>query len=209
MKIVLASGSPRRKELLEKHGIAFDILVTDVDENILGDYKPAELATELSRIKAEAAVKAIMKKDVSRAEKLSEIWEKNNEIIVIAADTVVALGGKIYGKPNDNADAINMLSELSGSLHEVITGVTVAKIIRKENARLTYLSKANITKVKFKELTEAEIQDYVNTGESLGKAGSYAIQETGDTFVEYYEGDFENIIGLPTEMVFEMMDEIK
>lgn len=177
-KIILASASPRRSELLKKHGIDFTVLVSDADETNLGK-TPKAIAEQNAYLKAKAVYDSL---------------ENKENIIVIGADTVVALDNVIYGKPKDKADAINMLKTLSGREHSVITGVA---IIKNEAGVCSLLKPSEETLVKFKSLTNAEIEEYVNTDEPYDKAGSYALQGEAKKFVEYVKGDSENVIGLP------------
>lgn len=171
-KIILASASPRRKELLETAGISFEICVADVDESIPEGTPPDE-AAKLTASKKAAAVSAI-----------------HPDAVVIGADTIVVADGKILGKPKDRADAENMLRMLSGKEHLVITGVCLS-----EGGNRTVFEK--ISKVKFYELSDAEIKAYVATGEPMDKAGAYGIQGKGCVLVEGIEGDYFNIVGLP------------
>ncbi len=177
-KLILASGSPRRRELIEKLKLPFEVEVSDVDESI-----PAEVTTEsaaeyLSGVKAEAVYEL----------------HKDQDVIVVGADTIVVYDGEIYGKPKDEADAYRMLSNLSGRTHLVITGVTVivgnAGMEQKQ-------SFSNVTKVTFYELSDEEIRAYIATGEPSDKAGAYGIQEQGALLVKHIEGDFYSVMGLP------------
>ncbi len=175
-KIILASASPRRKELLTTAGMDFEVCVKDVDESLPDGIDPIE-AAKLTAGKKAAAVAA-----------------EHSNCIVIGADTIVVANKKILGKPKDKADAIAMLTMLSGKEHLVITGVC---IISGGNAE----SFAQISKVKFYNLTAEEIEAYVTTGEPMDKAGSYGIQGKGCTLVERIEGDYFNIVGLPVAEV--------
>lgn len=171
-KIILASASPRRKELLEIAGLEFEICVKEVDETIPKGTLPP-IAAELTATKKALATAA----------------EHPNDI-VIGADTIVVDGGKILGKPHGKEDATAMLSMLSGKEHTVITGVCIAckgktEVFHRES------------KVKFYPLSEKEIADYVATGEPMDKAGAYGIQGKGSLLVEGIEGDYFNIVGLP------------
>ena len=173
MDIVLASQSPRRRELLERLGLPFRTLVPDIDERMDRPLPPAELVAVISAEKARAA-QALA----------------GPEAIVIAADTVVALDGAVLGKPAGEADAARMLSALAGRTHHVYTGLTV---LRGERVRTV----SEETAVTFRPLTEQEIAAYVRTGEPLDKAGAYGIQGYGALLVEGIRGDYYNVMGLP------------
>lgn len=174
MKIILASQSPRRKELLERMGIKdFETISPNVDERAFHGLPPEELVRRLSAEKAAAV-----------AGKVGE------DAIVIAADTVVALEGAVLGKPADELDAFKMLSALSGVRHQVYTGVTVCRGGEKQTAH-------EVTDVTFRELSEREIEDYISTGEPMDKAGAYGIQGYGALLIQGISGDYYNVMGLP------------
>lgn len=173
-KIILASGSLRRKQILEQIQLPFDVIIGDYEEDMTLDLDPIELAKVLSLGKAQ---------DVS---------QKCSEGIVIGADTFIALDGKIMGKPKDAQGACDMLRELSGKVHSVITGLTV---IDAGNGEV--ISRAKEVRVHIKDLTDEEIQSYVDSGEPLDKAGSYAIQGLGSKIVEKIDGDYYAVMGLP------------
>lgn len=174
MKIILASKSPRRKELLERMGIQdFETISPNVDESAFHGLPPEELVRRLSAEKAAAV-----------AGKVGE------DAIVIAADTVVALEGAVLGKPADELDAFKMLSALSGVRHQVYTGVTVCRGGEKQTAH-------EVTDVTFRELSEREIEDYISTGEPMDKAGAYGIQGYGALLIQGISGDYYNVMGLP------------
>lgn len=174
MKIILASQSPRRKELLERMGIQdFETISPNVDESAFHGLPPEELVRRLSAEKAAAV-----------AGKVGE------DAIVIAADTVVALEGAVLGKPADELDAFKMLSALSGVRHQVYTGVTVCRGGEKQTAH-------EVTDVTFRELSEQEIEDYISTGEPMDKAGAYGIQGYGALLIQGISGDYYNVMGLP------------
>lgn len=183
-KIILASSSPRRRELLQTAGLEFEIDVKEVDESIPEGTLPAE-AAKITAAKKAAAVAGTHKND-----------------IVIGADTIVVAGGKILGKPKDEADAEAMLKMLSGIEHEVITGVCIL-------CGETSQSFAQISKVKFYDLTDDEIKSYVATREPMDKAGAYGIQGRGCTLVERIEGDYFNIVGLPVAEVYRRINKLK
>ncbi len=174
MKIILASQSPRRKELLDRMGIQdFETISPNVDESAFHGLPPEELVRRLSAEKAAAV-----------AGKVGE------DAIVIAADTVVALEGAVLGKPADELDAFKMLSALSGVRHQVYTGVTVCRGGEKQTAH-------EVTDVTFRELSEREIEDYISTGEPMDKAGAYGIQGYGALLIQGISGDYYNVMGLP------------
>lgn len=172
MNIVLASASPRRRELLERAGVTFTVKVSDADEHIEPETPPHEAVTFLARQKAQA---------VSRT---------CPDDLVIGADTVVVYGGEILGKPADAADAVRMLQMLSGKTHTVYTGVC---LMRGDKAE-TFCEQTQVT---FYPLTQREIGDYVATGEPMDKAGAYGIQGRGCTLVQRIDGDYFNVVGLP------------
>ena len=185
MDIILASQSPRRRELLERMGLTgFRVVSPNVDENLGEELPPAELVSRLSRLKA-GAVAA----------------QAGADALVIAADTVVALEGTILGKPADERDAFRMLSALSGVRHQVYTGVTV---LRGEESFTEY----EVTGVAFRELSEEEIEDYIRTGEPMDKAGAYGIQGYGALFIEGIQGDYYNVMGLPVCRLGRLLDRL-
>ncbi|MBR3039671.1 MAG: septum formation inhibitor Maf [Lachnospiraceae bacterium] len=179
MKWILASASPRRKELLTRIGLDFEVIVSDADENIEEELKPDELVKALSEIKARA------------------VWEeckKNrdmSDVAVIGSDTIVFHNGTVLGKPKDEEDAFRMLRSLSGETHSVFTGVTL--ILPKEEI----VQFASETKVTFAELSDAEILRYIATKDPMDKAGSYGIQSLGGAFVKRIEGEYATVVGFP------------
>ena len=168
--IILASKSPRRKELLSLCGLEFEIKPADADETLPLGITPKEAVEMLSRIKAEPL--------------------RNGCDIIIGADTVVALDGVIMGKPRDEKDAFDMLRALSGRTHGVYTGVTLLK----GEKTLTFSEK---TDVEFYPLSDEEINEYIATGEPLDKAGAYGIQGKGGLLIRGISGDYNNVVGLP------------
>ena len=175
MDIILASQSPRRKELLGQMGLkGFKIIAPDVDESMEENLAPAQLVEELSLRKAQAVADYV----------------DDEEAIIIAADTVVALDGGILGKPADEREAFGMLSALSGNRHRVYTGVTVLRGSRS-------ITSHEETIVTFRELDPEEIMDYIATEEPMDKAGAYGIQGLGALLVSGIEGDYFNVMGLP------------
>ena len=185
---ILASASPRRRELMELMGIDFEVLISDADESSVPKDLPIQLyVQELALLKATAIAKYVL---------------QNKKAHIIAADTVVTLDGKILGKPKNKADAINMLTELSGKTHEVYTGICV---MRMSDAKS--VCKAVCTRVSFKELTSEKIEAYVKTKEPMDKAGAYGIQGKGSMLIDGIEGDYFNVVGLPVAALSELLEE--
>lgn len=179
-RLILASGSPRRRELLTKMGYAFEICTTDVDENVEGHAQ--DVVMILARRKGRAAAKLY------------------SDGVIIASDTLVSLNGIPLGKPEDEADARRILRMLSGCEHEVFTGVCLIDAATgKEEVCLERSG------VLFRDLTDEEIDRYIATGEPADKAGAYAIQGLGGAFVARFDGSFENIVGFPVKLVGEML----
>ena len=172
--IVLASGSPRRQELLRRIGVtAFDVVKPEADESCPAGLTAQETVAHIARAKAEAAKQLTAPED-----------------IVITADTMVFLDDERLGKPRDEADALRMLTELSGRHHTVCTGVTV----RQGDKAIAFTT---TTDVYFRAATEAELRAYIATGEPMDKAGAYGVQGVGSLLVERIDGDFFNVMGLP------------
>ena len=181
-KIVLASGSPRRQELLGRMGITdFTVRVPEVEESYPAGLSAEETVCYISREKSDAA----------------RLLCDENELI-ITADTMVFLDDKRLGKPKDEAQALEMLTALAGRRHTVCTGVTV----RRGDVILT---RAQSTDVYFRPATERELRAYIRTGEPMDKAGAYGVQGKGSLLVRRIDGDFFNVMGLPVEMLAEML----
>ncbi len=178
-KIILASGSPRRKELLEQIGVKFEIQKAEGEERITS-VVPEEVVKELSMQKAEEVA-----------------WRCDGDLI-IGADTVVAVKGQILGKPKDKEDALRMLRLLQGTEHQVITGVTV---LLKETGKM--VSFAEVTKVHVYPMTEEQMERYIDTGEPMDKAGAYGIQGKFAAYVSGIEGDYNNVVGLPVGRLYQ------
>ena len=199
-RIILASASPRRKELLEQIGIEFEICPAKGEE-IITKTLPEEVVMELSKQKAEEIASMV----ISFGESHKEITTPT-DILVIGADTVVAYDGKILGKPKDEADAKAMLTMLSGNTHSVFTGVTLVLIDKSGRAgELVFYEK---TDVKMHEMSEVEIDRYIATGEPMDKAGSYAIQGKCAIHVEKIDGDYNNVVGLPITRIYQELKKI-
>ncbi len=173
-QIILASASPRRREILRRTGLRFRVDESGSEEKITRGLTPEALARSLSRQKAEA------------------VAARHRNAIVIAADTFIVFKGRVLGKPHTAREAMNMLKALSGRVHTVITGFTVMDTVSGK-----IVSRSSKTKVHFRKLTLREIETYVKSGEPLDKAGGYAIQGLGSAFIRKIEGDFLNVVGLP------------
>ncbi len=196
MKIVLASASPRRRELLTQIGLIFEIMVSDVEEKVTTTV-PAQVVQELSRQKAEAVLAVLEAEGDSEC---GDVGSTDSEaFLVIGADTIVACDGMILGKPVDEADAVRMLKQLAGRNHEVYTGVTFAY---KGKYREIY-SFYEATTVHFAPMTDEEIQTYVSTKDPMDKAGSYGIQGFCARYITGIEGDYNNVVGLPVGRVYQ------
>ncbi|HYU28715.1 MAG TPA: nucleoside triphosphate pyrophosphatase [Gemmatimonadales bacterium] len=178
--IVLASGSPRRRQLLEMLRIPFRVIAPDVDEHVLPGETPDAYVTRLSRAKAQA------------------VLPRAPGDVILAADTTVVLGGKIFEKPTSAAHAVEMLEQLQGKTHEVLTAVAVA-----ENGRLEQA--LDVSRVTFRPNTRGVLEEYVATGEPLDKAGAYAIQGLGAPLIERVEGDFFGVMGLPLRLALDLL----
>lgn len=183
-QIILASGSPRRHQLLNMIGLPHRIVPSDVDEDIELDVDPADYARHLSIIKAQ------------------DVASKTQFDLLIAADTIVVLHGEILGKPRDQFEAGQILRKLSGNTHEVITAVT---ILNDSGESTTF---HELTKVTFAELSDLEIDHYIQTGSPMDKAGAYGIQDDlGSLFVSRIDGDYYNVVGLPVHRLYHHLNE--
>jgi septum formation protein len=181
--IVLASQSPRRKQLLEWADIPFDVLVRETDESFPSDMSPQDVAVYIARNKAMSVINS------------AEYQRYEQGRIVIAADTIVELNGEIIGKPSGRDHAVEILTKLSGQVHQVITGV----VMRKMDEEIAF---SDITEVKFHDISLIDIIYYVEKYKPYDKAGAYAIQEwIGVIGIEWIRGDFYNVMGLPVSRV--------
>lgn len=189
-KIILASASPRRKELLTQIGLEFEVIVSKADENISAD-APEDLVMQLSQIKAEAVCKEhnILKDDT----------------IIIGADTIVAMNGQVLGKPKDKSHAKEMLKALSDNKHEVLTGVTIIFTKSGKQIKETFYEK---TIVYTYPMTDSEIDEYIESKEPMDKAGSYGIQGIGAKFIKRIDGDYNNVVGLPVSRIYQKIKEM-
>lgn len=191
VKFVLASGSPRRKELLEQIGLGFEISSAHGEE-IITKHQPWDIVEELS---------------LQKAKEVADRYEKEHGIqkstVIIGADTIVAYGDTIMGKPKDTSNAVEMLTLLQGKVHQVYTGVTF--IIMKNEGRqvITFHEK---TDVEMYPMTEEQIQAYVATGEPMDKAGAYAIQGRCAAYIKGISGDYNNVVGLPVARLVQELE---
>jgi septum formation protein len=202
-RIVLASGSPRRKQLLEWAEIEFDIITRNTPETWPAGMAVREVPVHIARNKALAVQQALASSADFDRRSLGEgaSAKADSERLIIAADTVVVLGDDIIGKPKDRADAINILTRLAGQRHEVITGVAMLQGTREH-------SFADVTAVWFYDLAHTEIEGYVDRCHPFDKAGAYAIQEwIGVVGIRRIEGDFYNVMGLPISRVVRALKE--
>jgi septum formation protein len=179
--LILASSSPRRQELLREIGIPFQVHAANINEDQIAGEAPIDYALRLAREKAQA------------------VAAQYPQSYVLGADTIVVIDGDVLGKPKDHADAARMLRLLSGRAHEVTTAVS---LIAQGTLAET---RASTTKVYFREIAEAEIQQYVAGGEPMDKAGAYAIQGGASRWTDRIEGEFSNVVGLPLSLVTEML----
>jgi septum formation protein len=183
MRLVLASLSPRRADLLRAAGFNFEIFPVSLDERFNPGETPTEYVARLAEAKARAAVGAAA------------------DAVVLGADTTVVFRGQVMGKPADTADAARMLRQLSGHVHEVLTGICLLLAERS-------LVHVETTRVKVAPLTETEISWYVASGEPLDKAGAYAVQGSASRFIEGIEGSYTNVVGLPVASVYNLLREL-
>ncbi|MBE6414785.1 MAG: septum formation protein Maf [Verrucomicrobiaceae bacterium] len=182
-KIILASASPRRKQLLQEANIEFDVIPSNAEE--ISNLPPLQLVSENARIKAESVAK------------------QNENRLVLGSDTIVALDNIVYGKPRDLIEATQMLTQLQGKTHSVFTAVCLAKSVDGKMKSVCDVQKSD---VKFKTLSAEEIQQYLKCVNVLDKAGAYAAQECGEMIIEKIDGDFDNVMGLPMRLVKNMLD---
>lgn len=182
--LILASGSPRRRELMSQVGLDFTVVTSDADENIK-EMEPEDYVRELSSIKAQSV--------------LEQYTDKEDAVIVIGADTIVYHKGEILTKPKDEEDAFRILKSLEGEIHQVYTGVTICSA----HKNVSFYEK---TDVWVYDMTDEEIKEYISTGEPMDKAGAYGIQGRFAAYIKGIEGDYNNVVGLP---VARLMHELK
>ena len=184
MEIILASKSPRRRELMERMGLSFSVVESGADENISKDLPPEEYVKELSYRKA------------------AYVAREHKGACVVGSDTVVVYDGKILGKPKTRDEAFSMLRMLSGKTHTVYTGIAVMCGDKK-------LIDCDATRVTFSELSDDEINGYIDTGDPMDKAGAYGIQGRFCSYIESVEGSFFTVMGLPVHLLYKMLKEIE
>jgi septum formation protein len=185
-KIILASASPRRKELLRQIGLIFAVVPSEIEEDVKDGEEPREHVLRLARLKAQ------------------EIARDQDSAVIIAADTIVVLSGEILGKPKDEEEAFEILSQLSGRVHRVFTGFCVL-----DASDGSEYSEAVESKVRFKHLTPEEIRRYIKTGEPMDKAGAYAVQGRGSYMIKEIQGSYTNVVGLPLCELVEVLTRVK
>lgn len=201
MRIILASASPRRKELLKQIGLEYEVRVSDAEELVTSTV-PAQVVEELARQKAENVYRSCFGKSVTSMEVCKTLPQE--KVLIVSADTIVACDGQILGKPKDSEDAKTMLRMLQGRVHEVYTGVSFLyyNVAAEEKSMHSF---HEITKVHFYPMTEQEIADYVATGDPMDKAGAYGIQGLCARYVRGIEGDYNNVVGLPVGRLYQEM----
>ena len=182
MELILASASLRRKEILQNTKLNFDIQKSDIEEVILENESPEDMVVRLAY------------------EKAFDVAKRNTDRLVIGADTIVALDNEVLGKPKDQNEAYQMIKRLSNKTHKVITGISLINL--KENK---IIKDYVVSFVTFKDLSEDSIKDYINTNESLDKAGAYGIQGYGALLVKNIQGDYFNIVGLPISRLSDLL----
>jgi nucleoside triphosphate pyrophosphatase len=185
-RLVLASKSPRRAEILRAVGWQFQVMAADIDETRIASEDAVTYVKRLAQTKAETVAKKV------------------DYGFVLGADTVVVIDGEILGQPRDDGDARRMLKLLRGNWHEVLTGVALARAGQGSSTLVDY----ETTRVRFGEMSDEEIDWYISTGEPRGKAGAYGIQGRAALFIEEIQGDYFNVVGLPIRLVYEMSQKV-
>ena len=193
--VILASGSPRRRQLLAEAGVAFTVRVSQVDESLDPDLEkdPPRAVLALAERKAGAVARRVAAEGAP------------GPVAVVGSDTMVVCGGDVFGKPRDEADAARMLRRLSGRTHQVMTAVSVWLVEAGEASSRGFV---DVTDVAFRPLADDEIADYLRRGESLDKAGAYAIQGAGAGLVDHIEGSLDTVVGLPVRRLLEEFPEL-
>lgn len=187
MKVILASKSPRRKELMDLTGINYEVIVSDADETIEEGLTIEEQAKRISYIKAKTVFD-----------------ETTGDRIIIGSDTMVIKDGTIYGKPHNDEEAFQMLKNLNNSKHQVITGLAV---LVERNGEVTKYLDYDLTDVYFSQMTDEEIWNWIHTGEAQDKAGAYAVQGKFMVYIDRIDGNFSSVMGLPIHKVYQILKE--
>lgn len=182
MEIILASASPRRKEILQNTKLKFEVQKSEIEEAVFEEESPESMVVRLAY------------------EKAFDVAQKNRDKLVIGADTIVVLGDEVLGKPKDEEEAFDMIQKLSNKTHRVITGISLINL-----KKGIVVNDYQVSYVTFKDLSEDSIKDYINTNESLDKAGGYGIQGYGALLVEGIQGDYFNIVGLPISKLSDLL----
>jgi septum formation protein len=185
--IILASGSPRRRELLQKAKVPFKVIHPNIDEDVYTQTASTEIVTEIAKRKVEAVV---------------NIFKQESPRWIVGADTMIEVSGQCVGKPESIEDAEKFIRMLSGRIHRVHTGL--ALLAEKDKPIVTALA---TSEVKFRKMTDNEIHFYLNSGEWSGAAGAYRIQEQGSFFIEWIRGSYSNVVGLPLETFYKLLRE--
>ena len=200
MRLVVASASPRRADLLRAAGFVFETLAVDLDESVRAGEPPAAYVRRLAMEKSARALEVVGSGFLT-AVALAKAVSRTEPVVVLGADTAVVVDGQILGKPRDDRDAAAMLRQLSGRPHEVLTGLSV-------RARGGESGRVETTTVEFAPLAEADVEWYVASGEGRDKAGAYAIQGLASRFIPRIQGSYSNVVGLPIAAVHELLAEI-
>jgi len=193
-RVILASASPRRKEIFKEASIAFEVIKSEAEE-FTKKTNPNEIVEELSELKAKDVLNRLLADNT-----------KLTNIAIVGADTVVAFEKEILGKPKDKEDAKRMLRLLSGNVHQVYTGVTL--IYSNANGEIKYYTFSEKTDVKVESLDEMQIEEYIETGEPMDKAGAYAIQGIFGKYILGYSGEYNNVVGFPIDAFLRLVDGI-
>ena len=201
MRLILASASPRRAELLRAAGFVFDVAAPEVDESVRAGESPRQYVRRVAAEKSAAVATRCQTPPKDSVRHHRSMVSDTTVVVVLAADTTVVIDGDILAKPADDADAAAMLRKLSGRTHEVLTGVSL-------RAGADELGRVETTRVEFARLSAADIAWYVDSGEGRDKAGAYAIQGLASRFIPRIDGSYSNVVGLPVAAVVELLREI-
>lgn len=201
MKIILASTSPRRRDLFEQAGFDFSVFSVNVSETLDKNLNVEAQILDVTRRKLEATVCDVVNPNSGSADRFASL-KKSEQFLIVTADTMVVHQGRALGKPENEMDAIQTLSQLSGHTHEVMTGVAVYHWPSQK-----IVSGLQKTQVRFRSLSQNEIKDYVTSGEPMDKAGSYAIQGEGKKFVSDISGPWDNVVGFPMDLFRQLLSD--